>query len=452
MQFYKVLGMKKSVLFFLIILVSSVLKSQQETAVKVRPILEFRHHYVTFKGDVIKSNISSSSPLSEAALGATYKNFDVFVGAGNGKIKAAQLSGFELLNFKSEISTIDLQFRYKPFRYSPVSPFIQIGIGYSWFSSYTDLKDSNGNVYYSWSDGKLKNLPESDFNEGTAQEIQRDFTYETPLAINQSTVYFPINLGLEYKVSKNLRFHSGWQFTLLQSDNMDRSTSTAKWDNLQSFNLGLSIIFTKRNSSKTTKKPITEPVNNQFYKDIDFEALLNADEDLDGVNDMEDLCYQTPKGAVVDKFGCPSDEDGDGVIDFLDKELQSSNEFQIHPDGRAWSLEETQKHYNDSIAVFVRVLRKTSKKSRPYPVRKYIPEENYRKFELLLLAHPEWITQDVYQNESLPTDLKVFDLNNDGRISIQEIEELTHRLFDGNAPGINQEIIQKAITYVFQHQ
>jgi hypothetical protein len=102
--------------------------------------------------------------------------------------------------------------------------------------------------------------------------------------------------------------------------------------------------------------------------------------------------------------------------------------------------------------MFVRVLRKTSKKSRPYPVRKYIPEENYRKFELLLLTHPEWITQDVYQNESLPTDLKVFDLNNDGRISIQEIEELTHRLFDGNAPGINQEIIQKAITYVFQHQ
>lgn len=444
--------MKKSVLFFLIILVSGVLKSQQVTAVKVRPILEFRHHYVTFKGDVIKSNISSSSPFTEAAIGATYKNFDVFVGAGNGKIKAAQLSGFELLNFKSEISTIDLQFRYKPFMYSPVSPYIQIGIGYCWFSSHTDQKDKNGNIYYSWSDGKLKDLPESDYNEANAKEIQRDFVYESPLAINQSSIFFPVNLGIEYKVSKNLRFHTGWQFTLLQSDNMDRNTSTAKWDNLQSFNIGMSIIFTKRNSTKKSSIPVQPTVNKQIYKDVDFESLLKADEDLDGVNDMEDLCYQTPKGAVVDKFGCPSDEDGDGVIDFLDKELQSSKDLQIHPDGRAWSLEETQQNYNDSTSMFVRLLRKTSKKSRPYPVRKFIPEENYRKFDLILESHPEWVKQDIYQNEALPAELTIFDINKDGRISLLEIETLTHQLFDGNAAGLSLETIQKAITYVFQHQ
>lgn len=444
--------MKKSVLFFLIISISGILKSQQETAPKVHPILELRHHYVTFKGDYIKSSISSSSPFTEVALGASYKNFDAFIGAGKGTIKAAQLSAFELLNFKSELSTIDLQFRYKPFLYSALSPYLQMGIGYSWFSSYTDLKDANGNVYYSWSDGKIKNLPESDFNEATAQEIHRDFTYESPLAIDQSTLYIPINLGLEYKVSKHLKFHSGWQFTLLQSDNMDRSTSTAKWDNLQSFNLGLSITFTKKASSKQTSKPVQAAVNKQIYKDVDFESLLKSDEDSDGVNDMEDLCYSTPKGAVVDKFGCPSDEDGDGVIDFLDKELRSSKELQIHPDGRAWSLEETQKHYNDSIAMFVRVLRKTSKKSRPYPVRKFIPEENYRKFDLLLESHPEWVSQEIYQNEALPSDLTAFDINKDGRISLLEIETLTHRLFDGNAPGITQETIQKAITYVFQHQ
>lgn len=444
--------MKKIIFIYLIFVLSGNLKSQQETWLKVHPILEVRHHYVTFKGDVIKSNISSSSPFNEVAIGASFKNFDAFLGTGKGTIKAAQLNGYELMNFKSEISAIDLQVRYKPFLYSPVSPFIQIGIGYSWFSSYTDLKDSNGNVYYSWSDGKLKNLPESDFNEGAAQEIQRDFTYESPLAINQSTLYFPINFGLEYKVSKNLRFHSGWQFTLLQSDNMDRSTLTAKWDNLQSFNLGLSITFTKKTSSKKVNKTGQTPTNKQIFRDVDFESILKSDEDSDGVNDMEDICYQTPKGAVVDRFGCPSDEDNDGIIDFLDKELQSSKELQIHPDGRAWSFEETQKHYNDSIAMFVRVLRKTSKKSRPYPVRKYIPEENYRKFDLLLESHPDWITQDIYQKESIPIDLIVFDINKDGRISLVEIETLTHQFFDGKTQGITQDIIQKAVTYVFQHQ
>ncbi len=444
--------MKKSILFFLFIVLAGNLRSQIETVLKVRPILEVRQHYITFKGDVIKTNISSSSPFTEIGAGATYKNFDAFIGLGKGTIKAAQLNGFELLNFKSEISTIDLQFRYKPFLYSPISPYMQVGIGYSRFSSFTDLEDANGNVYYSWSDGKLKNLPESDFNEGAAQEIQRDFSYESPLAIDQSSIYFPLNFGIEYKVSKNLRFNTGWQFTLLQSDNMDRNTSTAKWDNLQSFNLGLSITFTKKPSTNKTNTAIQVPVNKQIFKDVDFESLLKSDEDLDGVNDLEDLCYQTPKGAVIDKFGCPSDEDGDGVIDFLDKELQSSKEYQIHPDGRAWSLEETQKHYNDSIAMFVRVLRKTSKKSRPYPVRKFIPEENYRKYDLLLEVHPDWIPKEIYHKEAIPNDIVVFDINKDGRISLVEIETLTHQFFDGKTQGVTEAIIQKAITYVFQHQ
>jgi hypothetical protein len=155
---------------------------------------------------------------------------------------------------------------------------------------------------------------------------------------------------------------------------------------------------------------------------------------------------------VVDLFGCPSDSDGDGVLDFVDKEIQSPTDFQIHADGKAWSEEETQKHYNDSIALFVRVLRKTSKNSRPYPVRKYIPEANYRAFDKLLELHPEWNLQNVYQKESIPEDLMIFDMNKDGRITLQEIETLTHRLFDGSEKGLTQEKIQKAITYVFQHQ
>jgi Ca2+-binding EF-hand superfamily protein len=102
--------------------------------------------------------------------------------------------------------------------------------------------------------------------------------------------------------------------------------------------------------------------------------------------------------------------------------------------------------------MFVKVLRRTSKKSRPYPVRKYIPEENFRKFEKILEIHPEWIVPEIYTTEKMPEDLVVFDLNKDGRIALSEIETMTHKLFDGNAPRMSPEIIQKAITYVFQHQ
>ena len=43
------------------------------------------------------------------------------------------------------------------------------------------------------------------------------------------------------------------------------------------------------------------------------------DSDKDGVENKDDLCPDTPFGAVVDEFGCPVDSDGDGVYDGLDQ-------------------------------------------------------------------------------------------------------------------------------------
>ncbi|UCH85050.1 MAG: OmpA family protein [Candidatus Latescibacterota bacterium] len=45
----------------------------------------------------------------------------------------------------------------------------------------------------------------------------------------------------------------------------------------------------------------------------------SGDEDGDGVPDDRDMCPGTPKGAIVDKQGCPMDTDGDGVYDGIDK-------------------------------------------------------------------------------------------------------------------------------------
>ncbi len=43
------------------------------------------------------------------------------------------------------------------------------------------------------------------------------------------------------------------------------------------------------------------------------------DSDNDGINDDVDKCQNTPIGVKVDKHGCPIDTDGDGVPDYLDK-------------------------------------------------------------------------------------------------------------------------------------
>lgn len=42
------------------------------------------------------------------------------------------------------------------------------------------------------------------------------------------------------------------------------------------------------------------------------------DFDGDGVPDNIDKCPNTPKGAVVDVNGCPTDSDGDGIFDYMD--------------------------------------------------------------------------------------------------------------------------------------
>ncbi len=47
------------------------------------------------------------------------------------------------------------------------------------------------------------------------------------------------------------------------------------------------------------------------------------DTDIDGVYDSNDQCPTTPKGITVDEMGCPYDRDQDGVQDYLDKCLET---------------------------------------------------------------------------------------------------------------------------------
>ena len=48
-------------------------------------------------------------------------------------------------------------------------------------------------------------------------------------------------------------------------------------------------------------------------------CLPAGDYDQDGVQDRLDVCNNTPKGCVVDQYGCLVDADGDGVCDGIDQ-------------------------------------------------------------------------------------------------------------------------------------
>jgi outer membrane protein OmpA-like peptidoglycan-associated protein len=57
------------------------------------------------------------------------------------------------------------------------------------------------------------------------------------------------------------------------------------------------------------------------------------DSDGDGVSDRKDKCPATPRGAVVDAYGCPSDLDGDGVFYGIDKCPDTPSGYRVDATG-----------------------------------------------------------------------------------------------------------------------
>jgi hypothetical protein len=234
---------------------------------------------------------------------------------------------------------------------------------------------------------------------------------------------------------------------LLQSDNIDANTNNARWDNLQQINMKVTFaLFKKEKQAKQIPPPSL--IN---YKDIDLRALMNEDEDSDGIVDSKDKCFGTPKGASIDKNGCMLDVDNDGIPDFLDKQNDSPLGSWVDEQGIAQNDAWIKEHYRDSSCYFVQVLRKINRNSRPFPVRKYIPKENYQRWMVLLEEHPEWRTRAEISGDKFPSELKIIDSNNDNYISLKELQQATNKLFDGDK-SINEELLNKAMNYAFNEQ
>ncbi|GBD91292.1 alpha-agarase precursor [bacterium BMS3Abin04] len=76
--------------------------------------------------------------------------------------------------------------------------------------------------------------------------------------------------------------------------------------------------------------------NDLFYTvgmGLSYNFFPEEDADGDGVEDADDQCPNTPKGVVVDKFGCPIDSDNDGVPDYLDKCPNTLPNIKVDDDG-----------------------------------------------------------------------------------------------------------------------
>ncbi|MCF8276610.1 MAG: hypothetical protein K9J17_07740 [Flavobacteriales bacterium] len=221
-------------------------------------------------------------------------------------------------------------------RSSHFSPYLFGGVGYILkMTQKTDLLDADGNQYFYWDDGRIMDRPKVQGELGSAVALDIDNKYETTLKqsfdgskLQHNSVAFPFGLGLRYKFGRKFHADISATYYWTLSDQLDGYKSGKQTDHF----LYTSVGFAYHIAAKKQ-----QPDSSQFDS-FDFLALDNADEDGDGVINVEDLCANTPAGAAVDKSGCPLDSDHDGVPDYRDQETSAdsamvdANGMTIDPD------------------------------------------------------------------------------------------------------------------------
>lgn len=213
-----------------------------------------------------------------------------------------------------------------------VRPYILAGVEGFEFLSKTDLYDKNGNKYYYWSDGSIKNMAEGSPGSQNAVNLVRDYTYDSDIRelnrdgfgkYQERSWAIPVGVGFSMKVGErvNFRFGSTMHFTFTDYIDgiTDKSVGKRKGNSandkfmMMSASIHYDLIFNKKDRMMDT-------LPSDHFQDIDWLAIDNGDEDKDGVKDWDDKCHGTPAGVAVDANGCPLDDDKDLIPQYRDDE------------------------------------------------------------------------------------------------------------------------------------
>jgi hypothetical protein len=400
---------------------------------------------LTFHGDVGKSTLVGSysfirSGYSLSAEKYFSKNFSVSLGLLNGKI-ARDEKASDLLwkrNFETFISQIGISgtFYAKGKKEQLLIPYFSAGFSILSFSPSTDLADKNGNYYNYWKDGSVKDLPDTGMNYFYAQNIERDYNYETSLTdSNDFSLHafaLPFAFGLKIKLTQHADINLGFSYQAATTDYLDGLKAGGN-DNYLFTHATLSYhIFTLPKEEK------------EKFSNIDFAGIDKTDSDKDGIPDENDLCAGTPKGVKTDSKGCPLDADADGVPDYRDKEPHSKNGLAVDVNGVELTKErmaQLQKEQNAAAELHSRAQLSENFNKKPSAEFMKLVEE----MQLELRKNPEAKTPATV----IPYDLRVADWNKDGFIASDEIAKTIDAFFDGSI-NFSAEQIHRLIDFFFE--
>jgi hypothetical protein len=383
--------MFKKILFISLILICSLLKAQIDTSAKTqakpinkdllkskestpeppalgdvfKPKISFGVGMLSFHGDLYSKHYQApwtgrlgyDLNISQRLFKPLQLNFNILFG----KLGANEWVDNRQENFQSEIRSGGLSLLYDFGNFIPekcrIRPWVSLGVSSFEFLSKTDLLDKNGNKYYYWTDGSIKNIDQSAPTASLAVNLNRDYVYESDIRelnkdgfgkYQERAWAFPIGAGALMKLTDRFDFKIGVQYYFTTTDYIDGITNksigsrsgTKQKDNFvyTSFAIQYDLVLKKKAKSDTLPK--------DYFDNIDWLAIDNGDYDEDGIKDWDDKCHGTPKGIKVDAFGCPFDDDNDGVANHIDEELTSPAGFEVNEKGVALTDDYWQNWYN----------------------------------------------------------------------------------------------------------
>ena len=322
-----------------------------------------------------------------------------------GKLAKSERSLTANGNFQANIMNIGINFNYHfdnnliLDESSMIAPYISVGFSYLSFNSSSDMIAANGESYYYWSDGSVRNIAQTDAIALASTQLPMDYKYETDLhslalaneGLNykQNTFSIPLGLGISWKLTPEFSIDLKATYYLTMTNYID---------------------YISGSGITTASKDAFLYTNVSFHYNFGLSSGSTGKETADAATKKaeDDTYYSSSK--------TPKNAPKKNSTTAADKKTIAPNTSSKSTAGTTTKPKTTT----------------TTSKSTGTHSTTNTP------------------TKPVVANK-IPEDLRIADTNNDGKISSQEINGAIDALFNGDAK-YSVPMINKLIDYFFEQQ
>ena len=240
------------------------------------------------------------------------------------------------LSFRSSIKSGGITFNYNFNQFLKkghiVEPYVHLGIESIEYNSEIDTDPTD-----------VSNTFDSDVSI---------FSEDQP--INKYAIGIPLELGAHVHIGNKIKFRVGSAIHFTSTDYLDGINNSVKFpfgsgkDNLLFTHIAIAYDF----NAKKEKPPI-DPLMDEISMNLLLQDTI--DSDGDSIVDHIDFCAKTPPNTLVDQFGCPIDDDMDGVMNSKDKELLTMEGVVVNDRGVTMTEDDfmlAYKKYRDSTGEY----------------------------------------------------------------------------------------------------